>query len=485
MRLKTNNLKFIIKGIAIGTLLIGFNSNVKAQEVIVTDSTAIQPATEVVEVEEVSAEFQRYKVDGIAAVVGAYVVLESDVDLMYKDLKSQGVSTEDITDCQLAGSLLENKLYAHHAIQDSILVSDAEVRNYVDQQITQMVGQVGSMQKVLNFYKRDSEDDFRNELFELNKQQELSKRMQQSIIEKVEITPEEIRSFFDNMAAEERPYFGDEVEIAQIIIKPEVPETEKQKVIDRLKQFREDIVDNGASFGTKAVLYSQDPGSSSDGGRMVITRKDGLDKDFKDTAFSLQEGEVSEPFASQFGYHIIKVEKVIGQNLEIRHILLIPDVTNATVESAKAEVDSLRAKILNKEITFGAAAKQFSDEEQTAANNGKLINPTNGDTRFELTKIDPELYEQVVNLNEGDVSLVLRDQERTGKIFYKIITVNKRYKAHDADFVQDYMKIKGLALQDKQLDAIGEWQNEKIANTYIKINGEFRNCTFDRDWLKK
>ncbi len=485
MRLKTNNLKFIIKGIAIGTLLIGFNSNVNAQEVIVTDSTAIQPATKVVEVKEESAEFQRYKVDGIAAVVGAYVVLESDVDLMYKDLKSQGVDTEDITDCQLAGSLLENKLYAHHAIQDSILVSDAEVRSYVDQQITQMVGQVGSMQKVLNFYKRDSEDDFRNELFELNKQQELSKRMQQSIIEKVEITPEEIRSFFDNMSVEERPRFGDEVEVAQIVIKPEVPETEKQKVIDRLNQFREDIIDNGASFGTKAVLYSQDPGSSSDGGRMVINRKDGLDKDFKDTAFSLQEGEVSEPFASQFGYHIIKVEKVIGQNLEIRHILLIPDVTYATVESAKAEVDSLRAKILNKEITFGAAAKQFSDEEQTAANNGKLINPTTGDTRFELRKIDPELYEQVVNLNEGDVSLVLKDQERTGKVFYKIITVNKKYKEHDADFVQDYMKIKGLALQDKQLKAIGEWQNEKIANTYIKINGKFRNCTFDRDWLKK
>ncbi len=485
MRLKTNNLKFIIKGIAIGTLLIGFNSTIKAQEVIVTDSTAIQPTVEVAEVKEKSAEFQRYKVDGIAAVVGGYVVLDSDIDLMYKDLKSQGVSTEDITDCQLAGSLLENKLYSHHAIQDSILVSDAEVRNYVDQQITQMVGQVGSMQKVLNFYKRDSEDDFRNELFELNKQQELSKRMQQSIIETVEITPEEIRSYFDKIPAEERPFFGDEVEISQIIIKPEVPEAEKQKVIDRLNQFREDIVDNGASFGTKAVLYSQDPGSSSDGGRMVITRKDGLDKDFKDTAFSLQEGEVSEPFASQFGYHIIKVEKVIGQNLEIRHILLIPDVTNATVESAKAEIDSLRVKILSKEITFGAAAKQFSDEEQTAANNGKLINPTNGDTRFELTKIDPELYEQVGNLKEGDVSLVLKDQERTGKIFFKIITLNKRYKEHKADFVQDYMKIKELALRDKQLEAIGDWQNEKIANTYIKINGKFRDCTFDRNWLKK
>lgn len=485
MRLKTNNLKFIIKNIAIGTLLVGLNGNMNAQEVIVTDSTAIQPETEVAEVKEEQAEFQRYKVDGIAAVVGGYVILDSDIDLMYKDLKSQGVSTEDITDCQLAGSLLENKLYAHHAIQDSIVVSDVEVRNYVDQQITQMVGQVGSMQKVLNFYKRDSEDEFRNELFELNKQQELSKRMQQNIIEKVEITPEEIRAYFDKIPAEERPFFGDEVEVAQIVIKPEVPETEKQKVIDRLNQFREDIVDNGASFGTKAVLYSQDPGSSSDGGRMVINRNDGLDKDFKDTAFSLQEGEVSEPFASQFGYHIIKVEKVIGQNLEIRHILLIPDVTNTTVESAKAEIDSLRAKILNKEITFGEAAKRFSDEEQTAANNGKLINPTNGDTRFELTKIDPELYEQVSNLKEGDVSLVLKDQERTGKIFFKIITVNKRYKEHKADFAQDYMKIKELALRDKQLDAIAKWQKEKIADTYIKINGKFRNCSFESDWLKK
>ncbi len=485
MQLKTNNLKYIIKGLAIGTFLIGFHGTAKAQEVIVTDSTAIQPKTEVVEVKEEPTEFQRYKVDGIAAVVGGYVILDSDIDLMYKDLKSQGVSTEDITDCQLAGSLLENKLYAHHAIQDSIVVSDAEVRNYVDQQITQMVGQVGSMQKVLNFYKRDSEDEFRNELFELNKQQELSKRMQQSIIEKVEITPEEVRSYFDGIPEEERPVFGDEVEVAQIVIKPEVPESEKQKVIDRLNQFREDVIDNGASFGTKAVLYSQDPGSSSDGGRMVITRKDGLDKDFKDTAFSLQEGEVSEPFASQFGYHIIKVEKVIGQNLEIRHILLIPDVTNATIDAAKTEIDSLRTKIINKEITFGAAAKQFSDEEQTAANNGKLINPTNGDTRFELRKIDPELYEQVNNLKEGEVSLVLKDQERTGKIFYKIITVNKRYKEHKADFVQDYMKIKELALRDKQLKAIAKWQKEKIADTYIKINGKFRNCSYESNWLKK
>lgn len=485
MQLKTNNLKFIINSTAVLFMVFAMGNSLFAQEVIVTDSTAIQPKAEIAEVKVVPGNGDRVKVDGIAAVVGGYVVLDSDIDMMYKDLKSQGVSTADVTDCQLAGSLLENKLYAHHAIQDSIIVADAEIGNMVDQQISQMVGQIGSMEKVLNFYKRDTEDDFRKELFDINKQRELSNRMQQNIVENVEITPDEVRAYFENIPEEDRPFFGDEVEIAQIIIKPEIPQSEKQKVIDRLNDFRDDVVENGASFSTKAVLYSQDPGSASDGGKMVITRKDGLDKEFKDTAFSLQEGEVSEPFASMFGYHIIKVEKVIGQNLEIRHILLIPDVTSSTIENAKKEIDSIRFQIVNKEITFAKAAENYSDEEQTAANQGKLINPTTGDTRFELTKIDPEIYDQVVNLKEGEVSLILSDQDRTGRSFYKLITVNKRYPEHKANFAQDYMKIKELALRQKQLNVISDWMEEKIADTYIKINGKFRNCDYGSNWLKK
>ncbi|MGM1055063.1 MAG: peptidylprolyl isomerase [Bacteroidota bacterium] len=484
MQLKTNNLKFIINSTAVLFLVFALGNSGFAQEVIVTDSTAIQPKTEIAEVKVIPGNGERVKVDGIAAVVGGYVVLDSDIELMYKDLKSQGVSTADVTDCQLAGSLLENKLYAHHAIQDSIIVADTEIGNMVDQQISQMVGQIGSMEKVLNFYKRDTEDDFRKELFDINKQRELSSRMQQKIVEDVEITPDEVRAYFENIPEEERPFFGDEVEIAQIIIKPEIPQSEKQKVIDRLNDFRDDVNDNGASFSTKAVLYSQDPGSAPDGGKMIITRKDALDKEFKDTAFSLQEGEVSEPFASMFGYHIIKVERVIGQNLEIRHILLIPDVTTATVENAKKEIDSIRFQIVNKEITFEKAAEKFSDEEQTASNKGKLINPTTGDTRFELTKIDPEIYDQVVNLDEGEVSLILTDQDRTGRLFYKLITVNKRYPEHKANFAQDYMKIKELALRQKQLNVISDWMEEKIEDTYIKINGKFRNCDYSSNWLK-
>ncbi len=482
MQLKTKNLKFIISSFAVTFLLLSGKSI--AQEVIVTDSTAIKPQEQIVKNNTTSNNARR-KVDGIAAVVGGYVILDSDINMMYEDLKSQGISTADITDCQLAGSLLENKLYAHHAIQDSIMVSDAEITNYVDQQLSQMVGQVGSIEKVLNFYKRDTEEEFRTELFEINKQRELTRRMREKVIEEVEVTPDEVRAYFNSIPKDELPIFGDEVEIAQIVVKPEIPQNEKQKIINRLNEFREDIVDNGASFATKAVLYSQDPGSSKDGGRMVITRKDGLDKAFKDTAFSLQEGEVSEPFESQFGFHIIKVDKVVGQNLEIRHILLIPDVTNATVEKAKSQIDSIRTQIVAGNLKFGEAAKKFSDEEQTAANQGKLINPTTGDTRFELTKIDPSFYDQIVNLKEGDVSLILNDQDRTGRVFFKIITVNKKYPEHKADFAQDYMKIKELALRKKQLEAIDKWQQEKIGDTYIKVNGKFRNCDFNSNWVKK
>ena len=485
MQLKTNNLKFIIKNFTVILFIAGLTHHNFVQQVVVTDSTAIQPKTEIVEVQTSQEKVQRYKVDGIAGVVGAYVVLDSDVDMMYQDLKSQGVSTADFTDCELFGGLLENKLLAHHAIQDSIIVSNAELSNQVDQQISQMVGQIGSIEKVLTFYKRESEAEFRSELLEINKQRELASRMQQKIIEGIEVTPDEVRAYFESIPKDELPVFGDEVEIAQIVIKPEIPESEKQKIIARLMEMREDVVDNDASFATKAVLYSQDPGSSRDGGRMIISRKDALDKDFKDTAFSLQEGEVSEPFESQFGFHIIKVDRVIGQNLEIRHILLIPDVTQATVEKARKQLDSIRSNIIAEEITFADAAKKYSAEEQTAANGGRLINPTTGDTRLELTKTPPEIYDQVVNLKEGEMSLILTDQDRTGRAFFKIITVNKRYTEHTADFAQDYMKIQDLALRSKQMDVIEKWQKEKISDTYIKINGKYRNCDFTNNWLKK
>ena len=481
MQLKTTNLKSIIKqaAILIFTAAIG---TANAQEIVVTDSTAINEKAEVKK--DSVKTFQKFKVDGVAAVVGDFVVLESDIDKMYIELQSQGVSIKDVTNCNLAGRLMENKLYAHHAIQDSIVVSDAEINAEIDQQLAYMTQQVGSMEKVLEFYKKDNEADFRAELFEINRQNKLAAEMQRKIVESVEITPEEVREFFKNIPEDERPVFGDEVEIAQIVVKPEIPQSEKQKIIDRLKEMREDIVENGASFNTKAVLYSQDPGSKSSGGKISLSRKDPFVKEFKDAAFSLQEGEVSQPFETMFGYHILTVDKIRGQQVDVRHILLIPDVTEETKEKALKEIREVREKIVAGELKFADAAKEVSDEKETRESGGKMVNPTTGDNRFELTKIDPILYEQEANLEEGEVSPVFTDNDETGRPVYKNITFTDRYEEHNADYARDYNKIKELALRDKQLKAIEKWQKEKISETYIKVNGEYRDCEFKSNWLK-
>ncbi|TBW28332.1 peptidylprolyl isomerase [Gramella sp. KN1008] len=481
MQLKIMNLKFSIKTVLAG-LCVMITTAVQAQEVIVTDSTSIQPDAEIKKVSKEQQGNQRTKVDGIAAVVGDYIILESDIDLMYKDMQSQGISTAEVTDCNLAGSLMENKLYAHHAIQDSIIIPDSQINGMIDQQLQGFVQQAGSMDKILEFYNKDTEEELREELFRINKQRQLAQQMQQKIIEDIEVTPEEVRQYFNQM--EEKPMFGTEVELSQIVIEPEIPESERQKVVDRLNEFRSDILDNGASFSTKAVLYSQDPGTASDGGRITLTRKDPFVKEFKDVAFSLQEGEVSEPFETEFGYHIIQVDKIRGQTVELRHLLLIPDVTNASVEAARAEIDTIRSKVVAGELEFAAAAREASDEEETRNEGGKLINPRTGDTRFELTKIDPQLFKQVEGLEEGEVSLVLTQQDRTGRPQFKIIKVTKKIPEHKADYSTDFQKIKELALRDKQLDAIAEWQEEKISDTYIKVNGKYRDCDYTSDWVK-
>ena len=427
--------------------------------------------------------FSRRKADGIAAVIGDYLILDSDITKMREDAETQGVSASEITNCQLAGRLMENKLYAHQAMQDStIVVSDAEISNMTDQQVSRMVSQIGSMEKLLDFYRKEDEQGLRDELFKINKERRLASVMQDRIVEEVEITPEEVREFFNRIPEDERPKFGDEVEIAQLVIKPEVPKEEEDKVVERLNEMRADILD-GASFATKAVLYSEDA-TSSRGGQMTITREDPLDKDFKQVAFSLRAGEVSKPFKSEFGYHIIQLDKVRGQKLDIRHIIIIPKVTEATVADAKEKIEGIREEIVSGEITFDAAARKYSDEKETRGDGGQLINPKSGDTRFELTDVDPLIYEKVNNLEEDEVSLVLMDQNRTGQKFFKIITLTQRYPEHIADYSKDYTKIKELALREKQFEAIEKWQNEKIKETYIKINGDYKNCEFNSNWLK-
>ena len=476
MPLEIKNLKFMNK---FPLFLIVFVFGViQSQEIIDDEKKTI--------VKEIKTDSTKLiKVDGVAAVVGDFVILDSDIDKQFAQLEASGVSTKDISRCQLFGKLLEDKLYIHHAIQDSIVINDAEVRSYVDQQLEGFAQQIGSMEKLIAYYNKSSEQDLRDEMYELNKNGQMASKMQQKVVEEIEVTPDEVRQFYNKIPKDERPLFGTELRVAQIVVVPETTQEEVDKVIKRLREFRADVLDNGSSFTTKAVLYSEDPGSKRTGGKYTLNKKRPLMvKEFRDVAFSLDEGDISEPFETDFGYHIIYLEKIRGQEYDTRHILLRPKLTNDAINHAKEKLEKVRKAIVDGTISFADAALEVSDEKETKFDGGQLRNPETQDYNFELTKMDPELYAQIQNLKDNEVSPVYEDQDRVHPIKFKIMTVTQRVNEHEADFAKDYLKIKSLALQEKQLNTISAWQEDKIMDTYIKINGDLRSCDFNSNWFK-
>ncbi len=427
----------------------------------------------------------RIKIDGVAAVIGDYVILDSDVDKAYIDLESQGIPTGNIERCSLLGKLMEDKLYAHHAEQDSLEVSDAEINDYVGRTIDYFVQELGSMEKVLEFYKKKDEQSFRTELFDINRVQQLSQKMQASIVEEIEVTPEEVRTFFDKIPADQRPVFGAELEIAQIVVEPTPTSAEVERTISMLETMRNDVLENGSSFASKAILYSQDPGSRSRGGRYTLDRKRPvMVKEFRDQAYRLREGEVSKPFQTDFGWHIVTVDKIRGQLIDVRHVLLIPEISSKELQEAKEKLELIRKRVQDGEISFSDAALEFSDDKDTAANGGVLINPSSGDTRFELTKLDPAIYNQILKLEDNEISTTILDEDRSGNKKYKILLVTNRYDQHEAEYVNDYVKIKDLALKEKQLDAIQKWMGDKIDDTFVNVNRSYRDCDFSNKWVQ-
>ncbi|WP_317048185.1 peptidylprolyl isomerase [Flavivirga eckloniae] len=469
-----------ISALCMALLLVNVMS---AQEIIEEE---VKVKEEVVKKVDSTKSQNAKKVDGVAAVVGDFIILESDVPKKREQIKAAGGSIDGVTDCELLGSLLEDKLYEHHAIQDSIQVSDAEIRQEVDYTIQQFLQQKPDIDELVKFYKQEDEKGLRDYIFEVIKGNKLSAKMQAKIVEEVEVTPEEVRIFFDKIPEDERPFFGTELKVAQIVAKPKVSQQEKQKVIDRLKQIKADVVESGTSFRSKVVLYGQDPGMVESGYIYTLNRKKPrMVKEFRQVAFSLQEGEVSDPFETEFGYHIIYCEKIRGQEYDVSHVLLFPKVSDEAVKEAKDRLEELRKRIVGGDISFADAAKQYSDEKETRGDGGQLINPRTQDYNFDLTKMGPEQYSQIQNLKDNEVSQVLTEQDRKGNVSFKIMRVTDRIDEHKATYARDFMKIKDLALTEKKIKAIEKWQEGKILDTYIKISGTYRDCEFSGNWLKK
>ncbi len=474
MQVKNNNLKFIkmrknIIGIAFLLFFIGLN----AQDTLKVETN----------------KFKRIKVDGVAVVVGKNIVLDSDIDKFKKELQQRVEGKIDISDCEMLEELMIQKLIAHHAVVDSIVATDAEINGEVQRNISYFTQQLGSIEKVVEMYGFNDEEDLRKELYDIQKEQILIRQERASITEKVDVTPEEVRTYFKNLENDNSlPEFSAEIELAQIvkIVKPS--EAETNRIIAKLNEIKKDIED-GYSFRLKAIINSDDPAVSGNGdgsgGKYTITRESGFIKEFKEVAFTLDEGEISEPFKSGFGFHIIQVEKIKGQQRDVRHILMQPKISEAELQASKDELTNIRKQILDGEITFEEAVLKYSEDKETKNNQGLILNPQTNDTRFNLTRMDPTLYARVSNLKAGEITDTYYDEIRGGEKMHKIILLKSKEEAHVASFTKDYEKIQKLTLQKKQEETVEKWSKEKIIDTYIKINKDFKKCEFKNNWKKE
>ncbi len=464
MHAKKNNLKYIKmikKTLILGVLMLGITAT--AQD--------------------------RIKIDGVAVVIGKNIVLNSDIAKFKADVETRSEGKIKISDCQMLEEIMTQKLLAHHAVIDSLTVGDSEVNSKVDQNIQYFTQQLGSLDKVIEFYGFNDEADLRKELGSVQKEQLLIQKERASIIEKIDVTPEEVRTYFKNLDKDgDLPEFGAEIELSQIVINVVPTAEEVKRVIDDLNQIKKDIA-NGSSFKLKAILNSDDPAVSSDGqgggGLYSITRQSGFIKEFKEVAFSLDEGEISEPFKSGFGYHIIFVEKIKGRERDVRHILIQPKITSVELKKSEDLLNSIKKDILDGKITFEDAVSKYSDDKGTKQNKGVLMNPDSNDTHFDLTRMDPSLYARVSNLKTAEITDAYYDEIRGGDKMFKIILMKSKEDAHTANFINDYVKIQRLTLQKKQEESIEKWAKEKIADTYIKINSDFKDCEFEKNWLKE
>ena len=220
------------------------------------------------------------KVDGIAAIVGKEVILESDVEGAYAQYKASGIDMEDTDKCSILEQFLIEKLLAYQGEVDSLELTDNEVMGQVQQKIDGMIQQLGSLTEVLAFYQKPDVETLQEDMKKLVRSQMMADRMKNKVIGDIDPSPEDVRKFFNRIPKDSLPEFETEFELATIMMKPKATEEAKQAVIDQLSEMRREILE-GASFRTKAIMYSEDPGSAPLGGVYEGVRKGMFVKPFE------------------------------------------------------------------------------------------------------------------------------------------------------------------------------------------------------------
>ncbi len=420
---------------------------------------------------------QSFVIDRVVAIVGKNTVLLSDVENHVLQMTAQRIPVRANTRCQVFESLLEQNLMLNQAIIDSIIVSETDVDMEMNKRLQFFIRQIGSEQALEEYYDKsvlEIKEDLRNVI----RDQLVTNEVQMTITGNINVTPSEVKSFFNNLPADSLPMVNSQVELRQIVKYPEYSELEKFEIKERLNQLRQRII-AGSDFSTMAILYSQDPGTARRGGELGFVSRADLVPEFANVAFSLRDNRVSHVFETEFGYHIVQLIERRGEQVNVRHILMVPAASAEAREKAVNQLDSIAQAIRTEDITFRLAAVKYTDDKNTRMSGGLKINPNTGSSRFELDELDPAEYIAIRNLQIGEISNTFETRDEKGKPVFKILYLVSQTKPQRANLRDNYNVIKEMALMDKRMRILGAWIKDKQQKTYIRIlDNSFSSCEF-------
>ena len=430
------------------------------------------------------ANSQEKMIDRIVATVGDKIILQSDIENQVIQIKTQGYSATPNMDCEVLQQLLTQKLLLTQAEIDSIEVGVGRIESEIDQRLMYFVRQVGSKEKLEEFYNKsilEIKEDFKP----LIEEQLKTQMMQSSLVSNIDVSPKIVKKYYKDLPEDSIPLINTQYEVNQILVYPSQNEDARNEAREKLLDLRQRIID-GERFSTLAVLYSEDPGSSRRGGELGFKSRDELDPEFAKAAFRLKDdGGISRIVESEFGFHIIQlIDKEVNQ-VNVRHILILPKVNIEEKIAARNKLDSISNLIKEDSINFEYAAMRFSEDKKSRLNEGLMINPNTSSTRFMLDELPSFEYSVIKDLKVGEISEPFESIDENGKTAYKIVKIKNQIESHRANLTDDYELIEQMTLMGKQQSVIENWITEKKNKTYIHIDESFMKCEFLKDgWIK-
>ena len=424
-------------------------------------------------------------IDEVVWVVGDEAILKSEVEEARMSALYEGRKFDGDPYCVIPEEIAVQKLFLHQAALDSIEVAESEVIQRVDQMTNMYIANIGSREKMEEYFNKTS-SQIREALRENAREGLKVQRMQQKLVGEIKITPAEVRRHFKDLPQDRIPYIPTQVEVQIITQQPKIPLEEIEDVKSRLREYT-DRVNKGESFSMLARLYSDDRGTAINGGEMPFTGRGYLDPAFANVAFNLQDpNKVSKIVESEYGFHIIQLMEKRGDRIKVRHILLKPHVPEEALMAGTARLDSIADDIRNGKFTFEEAASVLSQDKDTRNNHGLLPNPQTNTSKFEMQELPPEIAKVVDKMKVGEISEAFTMiPQKTGKEECVIVKLKSRINGHKATISEDYQNLKEIVLEKRRDEMLDKWIREKQKHTYVRINENWKNCTFKYPgWIK-